>query len=148
MSNNKPIKLNQFRIEKNKLTVEQYQILRKTTGWDLINDVPVSIALKNDLFSIGVFDDQAIIGMGRVIGDGAIYFYIQDVAVLPEYHKQGVGSLIMDHIENYLNENTNKNSFIGLMAAKGVKEFYKKYHYLERPSDRPGMYKIMKNSEE
>jgi hypothetical protein len=30
--------------------------------------------------------------MGRVIGDDSLYLYIQDVMVLPEYLRQGIGS--------------------------------------------------------
>lgn len=34
--------------------------------------------------------------MGRIVGDGAIYFYIQDIAVLPEgYLSLTVGAIIL-----------------------------------------------------
>ena len=81
--------------------------------------------------------------MGRVIGDGAIYFYIQDVIVLPEFQKFGLGKLIMNQIEAYLNKNAPHNAFIGLMAADGVQKFYEKFGYRQRPGGRPGMYKMI-----
>lgn len=96
------------------------------------------------MYSICIFDEDEIIGIGRVIGDGAIYFYIQDVIVHPKYRGKKVGALIMKNIGAFLHKTANKNSFIGLMSAKNVKNFYKKYGYTERSEDSPGMYKYIK----
>jgi len=136
--------MNNYIINTGNLKVEEYQSLRKTTGWDMLDDKVVKKALENDLFSVCVYDNEKIIGMGRVIGDGAIYFYIQDIIVTTEYKGKGIGKLIMDHVEQYINKTANHNSFIGLMAAEGVKEFYYKFGYKERPDNRPGMYKVIK----
>ncbi len=133
-----------FNVEIRKLRVEEYQSLRKTTGWDMLEDKVVSAALENDLFSLCVYDNEKLIGMGRVVGDGFIYFYIQDIVVIPEYKGKGVGKLIMENVEAYLSKTANNNSFIGLMAAEGVKEFYYKFGYRERPDSRPGMFKVVK----
>lgn len=124
-------------------TVKEYQQLRKSTAWDMHDDNTVSRGLKNSLYAVCIFSNGTIIGSGRVIGDGSIYFYIQDVIVLPEYKGKGIGKMIMNEIENYLLKSANKNSFIGLMAAEGVEEFYKQFGYKKRPDDCPGMYKIM-----
>lgn len=136
--------MNKFRIEKRGLSADEYQLIRKTTGWIMLDDDVVSQALKNDLFTVCAFDDKKLIGIGRVIGDGSIYFYIQDVIVTPEYQKKGVGKHIMESIEEFLNEKANNHSFIGLMAAEGVKEFYYAFGYKERPAHKPGMYKFIK----
>ena len=50
----------------------------------------------------------------------------------------------MENVEEYLSKTANNNSFIGLMAAEGVKEFYYKFGYKERPDSRPGMFKVVK----
>lgn len=125
-----------------KLSVTEYQHLRATTGWDMLDDAVVKTALHNDIFSISAYDNDHIIGMGRVIGDGAIYFYIQDVIVHPNYHGQGIGKLIMTEIEKFIHSHANQNSFIGLMAAEGVAHFYTQFGYRPRPENRPGMFKI------
>ena len=46
------------------------------------------ISLQNSIYCITVKDNNQIIGMGRIVGDGAIYFYIQDIVVHPEYQKE------------------------------------------------------------
>jgi len=67
--------------------------------------------------------------MGRVIGDGHIYLYLQDVILLPEHRKQGIGNAKMKRIEEFLDKSAPKNAFIGLISAADVSGFYKKYAY-------------------
>lgn len=136
--------MDKYRIEIRKLNVDEYQILRGTTDWFTIEDKVVEKSLENDLFSVCVFDNETLVGMGRIVGDGAIYFYIQDIIVIPGYQGRGIGRLIMNEIETYLDENAYNNSFIGLMAADDVQKFYHKFGYAERAETRPGMFKMMK----
>ena len=133
-----------IRIEKNKLNVKDYQSIRATTDWYMLEEKVVEKALKNDLFSICVYEEDKLIGIGRIIGDGFMYFYVQDVIVVPEYQKKGIGRIIMDNIEAYLMKVTNNNSFVGLMAAQGAKRFYEKYGYKIRSESKPGMFKVIK----
>ena len=133
-----------LRIEKRRLKVDEYQALRGTTDWFTIDDEAVEKSLGNDLFSVCVFDNRTLVGMGRIVGDGAIYFYIQDIIVIPGYQRKGIGELIMNEIEAYLEENAFNNSFIGLMAADGVQKFYHRFGYVERADTQPGMSKLMR----
>ncbi len=130
-------------VEKRSLKVQEFQRLRKSAGWAPVNDDAVKKALDNDLFSIAIMDGQEIVGMGRIIGDGGIYFYIQDIIVLKAYQGSGIGELIMNNIEEFISKTANQNSFIGLMAAAGVKAFYEKFGYKTRPDDGPGMFKVV-----
>ncbi|MEE4255658.1 MAG: GNAT family N-acetyltransferase [Bacteroidales bacterium] len=133
-----------IRIERRRLTVDEYQYLRGTTNWFKIEDKAVEKSIDNELFSVCVYDGQKIVGMGRIVGDGAIYFYIQDIIVIPSYQGKGLGVRIMNEIETFLLENAYNNSFIGLMAADGVHEFYLKFGYEKRDDKKPGMSKLMK----
>ena len=72
--------------------------------------------------------------MGRVVGDGVMYFYIQDVVVDPDYQHQGLGAVLMEKIESYLSRSANKGAMIGLFAVQGKEAFYAKFDYLQRPS--------------
>lgn len=135
--------MGELKIEKRQLTVDEYQSLRGTTDWFKVDDEVVEKSLKNDLFSVCVFDNKTLAGMGRIVGDGAIYFYIQDIIVKPACQGKGIGMLIMKEIEAYLEEHAFNNSFIGLMAADGVQAFYHKFGYVERADTRPGMFKLM-----
>lgn len=128
-------------VEIRPIKIEEYQALRGSTSWNQLADDVVAKSLANDLFSVCVMDGDKTVGIGRVVGDGAIYFYIQDVIVLPEYQGKGIGRQIMHAIENYLSEATSHNSFIGLMAAEDTQPFYHLFDYRERPGNAPGMFK-------
>jgi ribosomal protein S18 acetylase RimI-like enzyme len=124
--------------------VADYQNLRKAVGWYSAGDEPTSRGLQNSLYSVCAFDEERIVGCGRIIGDAGIYYYIQDIIVHPDYQGRGIGRMIMDSIMAFLRENAQENCFIGLMAAKGVIGFHEKYGFTVRPSDRPGMFIVWK----
>ena len=72
--------------------------------------------------------------MVRVVGDGALFFYIQDIVVAPTHQKLGIGAVLMEHIESYISENAEQGSTVALMAAQGKEDFYHRYGYQQRPT--------------
>jgi len=62
------------------------------------------------------------VGMGRVISDGVSDGYIQDLVVLPEYRKSGVGSRMVSILVNKCIEGG--LSWIGIIAEPGTENFY------------------------
>jgi ribosomal protein S18 acetylase RimI-like enzyme len=123
--------------------VEEYLKLRIAVGWRSLPVEVIRVGLQNSLFSVCVYDGENIIGCGRVIGDGAIYVYIQDVIVHPEYQGKGIGRRIMEQIMDFIYTRLPDEIFVGLMAAKDVADFYKKFGFMERPPGRPGMFTVI-----
>jgi len=130
--------LNEYCIKLESPSVEEFSILRKKIGWGEVSLNLVEVSLNNSLFHVVIRDKSQLIGMGRVVGDGAMYFYVQDVVVDPNYQNSGVGSALMDQIENYLSIAAKKGSTIGLLAAKEKEAFYTRYGYTQRPNDSLG----------
>jgi len=129
-----------FKILEQSPSVEEYQTLRNAVRWSPVSDQAVERSLKNSLYTVCAYIGKKIVGYGRVIGDGGIYYYIQDVIVLPEFQRRGIGRKIMTSIMNYL-ENADPSAFFGLMAAKSFSSFYELYGFKERPPDAPGMFR-------
>jgi len=124
-------------------TVEEYRRLRAAVGWWDVEDNATRRGLDKALYSVCAAAEGQIVGCGRVVGDGGLYFYVQDVVVLPEYQKRGIGRAIMDAVMSYLEANARPGAFIGLMAAAGAARFYQRYGFAERPPGRPGMFKVV-----
>jgi GNAT superfamily N-acetyltransferase len=134
-----------FRIEHRTPTVEEYNQLKQLVGWPTLGDELTRKGISNSLFSVcAKGQDDHLIGFGRVIGDGAIYFHLQDVIVHPEYQAQGVGKMIVTELLSYVDSVAGKNSNIGLMCSKGREKFYAGFGFVERPSEKfgAGMIKI------
>ena len=135
---NTSLYLGKYNIELESPSVEGFCQLRKTIGWGEADVEMVEESLANSLFHVTIRDKSVLIGMGRVVGDGFMYFYIQDVVVAPGYQKQGIGKALMTQIEAYLITAAKKGATIGLLAAKGKEGFYTRFGYKTRPSDSLG----------
>ncbi len=121
--------------------LEEYQALRTAVGWGEADEEAIAMSMRNSLYWVCAFDGQAIIGCGRVVGDGGLCFYVQDLIVLPAYQGRGLGRRLMDKIMEYARANARRGGFIGLMAARGAEDFYLKYGFIKRPTPEygPGM---------
>lgn len=123
-------------------TVQEYQRLRRGVGWGELSNEAADVGLGNALYAVVLELDGVAIGCGRVVGDAAVYFYLQDVVVLPEHQGNGFGARIMDALMRYLERAARPGTFVGLMAAEGVERFYERYGFERRPDDRPGMSRV------
>jgi ribosomal protein S18 acetylase RimI-like enzyme len=119
-------------------TPEEYNQLRQLVGWGIYERDVILQALPHSLYCVCAVKDSEIIGMARIIGDGGIAYYIQDVIVKPDCQRQGIGTKLMDKIMDYIRLHANNNSVIGLMAAKSKEPFYTRYGFSIRPDDRLG----------
>ena len=71
-------------------------------------------SLANQLFSIAAVKDDEIIGIARLIGDAAIFWYINDVWVLPAYQRQGIGSNMVKRLIQYVRKTSIPDTSVSL----------------------------------
>jgi predicted GNAT family N-acyltransferase len=126
-------------LKEEKPTVDEYKRMRKSIGWiDYKNLKAVEKGLAGSLFYICVKKNNKLVGMGRVIGDGSMTFYIQDVIVSKEYQEKGIGTQIMNKIMDFISSMAIYGAVVGLLAAKGKESFYKKFNFVPRPNESGG----------
>jgi ribosomal protein S18 acetylase RimI-like enzyme len=131
----------QYQVVERTPTIEEYFALRKGVGWMLFEEEMTAKGLANALFSVCILHQGKVIGCGRVVGDGGLYFYVQDIIVSPDFQGKGLGKRLMQAIMAYLEINARPGAFIGLMAAKGTNDFYDQFGFAVRPLDQPGMFR-------
>ncbi len=127
----------------NVITTDQYLMLRKRVGWKSLSREQAEKALKNSLITVGAFLADQPIGMGRLVGDGAVICYVQDLIIPPQAQGYGVGSVILKELMKYAEEMRIPGTelMLDLMCAKGRESFYEQHGFLARPTDTlgPGM---------
>lgn len=112
-------------------SIEEYRALCTAVGWqDVMNFEAAVGSLARSLYGVVVTHEGQTVGMGRLVGDGFIYFYVQDIAVLPEHQGQGVRRMIMEGLMRYIRANAPKQAFVGLFSTAGQQPFYAKWGFM------------------
>lgn len=118
-------------------SAEEFNYLTNSVGWGIRKNNIIDEALRNTLYSLCVYDDDKLIGYGRIIGDKTIFLYIQDIMVIPEYQSKHIGTGIMEtllkQIDEYKKINPNIRTYLG--ASKGKESFYEKFGFISRPNE-------------
>ena len=127
----------------NSITTEEYLGLRQAVGWSVFPVEQAETGLQNS-HVICFRDKEKAVALGRVIWDHGYSVLISDVIVAPECQGQGLGRKLMEEIMAYIRSllKPGYRIMISLMAAENKQGFYKKFGFIERPSDLfgPGMH--------
>ena len=119
---------------------DDYIELRKKVGFFDLSVDQAYRSLNNALRVFCAYDGERLAGMGRLIGDGAVICYIQDVMVDPEYQGHGIGKNIVKRLIDCATSMVMPGTqmYLGLMSVKGTEEFYERLGFIKRPNERFG----------
>lgn len=130
-------------LKDNVIDTNTYLGLRNAVGWKPLTQEQAKKAIENSLLTVLAMEDGEPIGMGRIVGDGAVICYIQDLIVVPDYQGKGVGQAIIESLIDFVKENQLPDTqiMLDLMCAVGRENFYEKYGFIARPTEKlgPGM---------
>ena len=135
--------MNELELRENTIDVDTYLKLRDSVGWKKLTREQAKKALDGSLFTLGLYVAGQPVGMGRLVGDGAVICYIQDLIVHPNAQGLGVGHMLMERLISYVDSLTEDGTemMLDLMCAKGREKFYTQYGFIARPTEKlgPGM---------
>jgi len=79
------------------VTLDNILHLYQAVGWTNYTNQPQMLeqALSHSLATYLARDGEEIVGLVRLVGDGFSSVFVQDLIVLPNYQRQGIGSNLM-----------------------------------------------------
>ena len=134
-------------IKENNNNIEEFNYLYDAVGWGAYDKDITKRALDNTFYSVSVYDDDKIIGYGRLIGDTICFIHIHDVMVVPEYQCKKIGTMIMNKLLEKIKElkHQNPDLLVYLGASKNKEGFYEKFGFVTRTDADLGAGMILKD---
>ena len=78
--------------------------LYESVGWTAYTEAPTALknGFRNSLLTLAAYEGGQLLGLIRVVGDRHTIIFVQDILVLPEYQRRGIGSaLLRTVVERY-----------------------------------------------
>jgi GNAT superfamily N-acetyltransferase len=119
---------------------DEYFSLFITTGWNTdyqASPDDLERTNRNSWLTISAYDENRLVGFGRVVTDLVLHAMIFDMIVLPDHQGRGIGTMIIKALVKRCKEQGIRD--IQLFCAKGKRKFYERNSFEVRPEDAPGM---------
>jgi GNAT superfamily N-acetyltransferase len=124
-------------------TPDEHRALAVAVGWDDHFDwttVPASLAASLHGV-VAVSRTGETVAMGRLVGDGIHYFYVQDVVVHPDHESAGLGSSVVELLLEWVSSRVTAQAFVGLFASEEAIGMYREQGF--ETTDMTGMHRAV-----
>jgi predicted N-acetyltransferase YhbS len=111
----------------------EYRELRATAGWGEIDEAVARQTLAAACYTVTLRRQGRLIGLARVMGDGAIYLFLADLIVNPGARGEGLGDRLMRAVTDYFDRYAKPGASIMLIPLRGRESFYERYGYARCP---------------
>ena len=108
-----------------------YRRLRALTGLSPKSEDAARRGLANTTHGVSLVRGDEVVGMGRIVGDGGCFYFVVDIAVVPELQGRGLGKRIMDALDAWLRANAPPTAHVSLFADGEAKRLYAKYGFAQ-----------------
>jgi GNAT superfamily N-acetyltransferase len=103
------------------------EALQESIGWQKRGDKKWKESLAKSFFVYSVYDQDKLIGMGRIVEDGTMCMFY-DVMVHKNYQGQGIGKMIVGRLVDEI-KNKEYHSINLFMDNESLKTFYGKFGF-------------------
>jgi GNAT superfamily N-acetyltransferase/catechol 2,3-dioxygenase-like lactoylglutathione lyase family enzyme len=122
-------------------TLAEYEALVRAVGWVKYTNLEAApAALENTRYCVVAVDADRAVGMARVVGDGGMAYFVQDVMVVPELQRRGIGTALMEAVTGYFRQATPRQSAIALFTGRNLAGFYERHGFEGPDTSLYGMY--------
>ena len=124
-----------------KPTPTEYEGVIASVGFRSHDVAAVEVALANTPYCVCAVDGEELIGLGRLIGDGAISFLLTNIVVRPSYQRKGIGARIVRALCSYVEALPYRNIVVEVVPLAGLESFYVQLGFRPSGNGTPGMTK-------
>ncbi|MFC3179986.1 GNAT family N-acetyltransferase [Cypionkella sinensis] len=128
-----------YTVVKRTPTATEYLHLRAAAGLSPFSEEAASRGLAGTLFAVVLEQEDRVVGMGRLIGDGGCFFQIVDIAVIPSDQGQGLGKTIMRELMEFVTGHLPASAYVSLIADVPANRLYEKFGFVETAPRSLGM---------
>jgi GNAT superfamily N-acetyltransferase len=109
-----------------RLEVAEYRRLRAAIGWRTppVDDATLQAALDRT-WNVVAREGDEIVGLGRLLDDGALYATVWDMIVVPEAQRRGIGTAILER----LLERAAERTIVALVATPAGRPLYERFGF-------------------
>ncbi|ULU27913.1 GNAT family N-acetyltransferase [Dyella terrae] len=108
---------------------EEYRSLRAAAGLSVMSEQGAAMGLPASWSAVCVRLGDALIGMGRVVGDGGLFLFVVDIAVAPTWQGKGLGRRIMQALMDDVHARAPARTMIALIADGTAHALYAKFGF-------------------
>lgn len=106
-----------------------YLRLRVVAGLSPKSEQGAALGLPNSWCAVQIVHDGRAVGMGRIIGDGGLFFQVVDIAVEPAHQGKGLGKAIMAALVAHLRAHAPSGAYVSLLADGEAHRLYAQYGF-------------------
>lgn len=131
---------------KYKISAQEFYEMRNSVDWKDINITILKRALENSMYVVGIYENEEIVAMGRIVGDFTFKALLSDIIVKPDYQKKGYGKIVVTKLLELANENMTQGETLCIEGTptKGNIDFYVKCGFKYKPEIQDGVYVWLK----
>jgi len=111
-------------------SVEEYRRLRLLAGMSGKSAEAAEAGLPNTIFGVTMRRDGMLVGMGRLVGDGGLFFQVVDIAVDPEHQGRGLGKRIVGTLVEYVKTTAHPGAYVSLIADGEAHRLYAQFGFV------------------
>ena len=123
-------------------SVEDYLRLRTVAGMGRKSLEAAVSGLPNTLFAVVIEHEGRAVGMGRLVGDGALFLQVVDIAVEPAHQGRGLGKAVMAALMVWTERHALPGTYVSLIADGEAKRLYAQYGFTETAPKSVGMARL------
>jgi ribosomal protein S18 acetylase RimI-like enzyme len=111
-------------------SLADYQRLRSVAGLSRFAEVAARKGLPGTVIGAVVRYEGRAVGMGRIVGDGGLFFQMVDIAVEPAHQGSGLGKAIVRALLQALAERLDAPAYVSLVADGAADRLYAQFGFV------------------